>query len=215
MKNIKSLFNETDNVEEFSKGYFDYLHSLLKQLDTGAIAGFIGELETVRRNQNTIFFIGNGGSASTASHMANDFSLGSNACDDGLPLRSLALTDNSAVMTAVSNDHGYQNIFIHQLQVHYRPGDKLVAISASGNSPNVVAAAKWVKKQGGLTIGFVGFDGGKLKDICDITIHVKTPKGEYGPVEDIHIILDHLTYTWLWYQKRRKRETEISAAKNG
>ena len=160
---------------------------------------------SVSLNRDSVFFIGNGGSAATASHMSNDLSLGSHTCEDDLPFRSLALTDNAAVTTAIANDHGYDNLFVHQLRVHYRTGDKLVAISASGNSPNVIAAAEWVKKRGGIVIGLVGFDGGKLKNICDIAIHARTSKGEYGPVEDIHIILDHLIYTWLWYRKRKEK----------
>jgi len=205
MKNIKSLLNKPTNVRAFSKGYFDYLYSLLNRLNTDAIEKFIDELNAARTHQNTIFFIGNGGSASTALHMANDLSLGSRTYDKTLPFRSLALTSNTAVMTAIGNDHGYRNLFVYQLGIHYRPGDKLVAISASGNSSNVITAVKWVKKQGGTVIGMVGFDGGKLKNICDIVIHVKTAKGEYGPVEDIHIIMDHLIYTWLWHRKREEK----------
>ena len=105
-----------------------------------------------------------------------------------------------SVISAIANDDGYENVFVNQLKIHYRNGDKLVAISASGNSPNVVAASEWVKNRNGKVIGLIGFDGGKLKDICDIAIHVKTPEGEYGPVEDIHIIIDHLISNWLIYK---------------
>lgn len=204
MKNIDALFKETRDVQGFSKGYFRYISGLLNRLDTGKIASFIEELEDARLHQNTVFFIGNGGSATTASHMANDIALGARSGNDDLPFRSLALTDNVAAMTATANDYGYQELFVNQLKVHYQSGDKLVAISASGNSPNVIAAAKWIKKRDGKVIGLVGFDGGKLKEICDIVIHVKTKNGEYGPVEDVHIILDHLIYTWLWYRKPKK-----------
>jgi len=100
-------------------------------------------------------------------------------------------------MTAIANDDGYDNLFVNQLKIHYRDGDKLVVISANGNSRNVVAAAEWVKQCTGRTISIVGFDGGKLKDTCDIVIHVKTEKGECGPVEDIHMIIDHLISNWL------------------
>ncbi len=206
MGKIEKLFNETNDLKKFSKGYFDYISELLNQLDVSAVEAFIREIEKTYQSQNTTFFIGNGGSAATASHMANDLSLGLRNCNDLSPFRSLSLTDNVAVMTAAANDTGYDNLFICQLNIHYRPGDKLVAISASGNSPNIIAAAKWVKKRGGMVIGFVGFDGGKLKDICDIVIHVKTSKGKYGPVEDVHSILGHLMYTWLWYKKRKEQE---------
>ena len=206
MNNIERLFAEAGDVQRFSRGYFRYLSVLMKNIDTDAIAAFIEELETARRQQNTVMFVGNGGSAVTASHMANDVGLGPRTRDYELPFRTLALTDNVSVMTAIANDHGYDNLFVYQLRIHYKPGDKLVAISASGNSPNVVAAAEWVKKQRGKVIGLVGFDGGKLKDICDIVVHVETPKGEYGPVEDIHMILNHLLCTWLKCLMQKQRE---------
>ncbi|MCX5715878.1 MAG: SIS domain-containing protein [Candidatus Omnitrophica bacterium] len=163
----------------------------------------MGQLEEARKKQNTIFIIGNGGSAVTASHMANDFALGSRAGGHKSQYRALSLADNTAVITAISNDCGYDKLFVEQLKVHYRAGDKLVAISASGNSQNVISAAKWVKEQGGTIIGLLGFDGGKLKGICDIAVHIETPKGEYGPVEDIHMIIDHLIYTWLHYKAKK------------
>ena len=109
-------------------------------------------------------------------------------------------------MLAIANDDGYESLFVNQLRVHYRHGDKLVAISASGNSPNVIAAAEWVRKQGGVVMSLVGFDGGKLKDISDIVIHVKSEEGEYGPVEDIHMIMDHLLANWLQYKVQREQQ---------
>lgn len=202
MKNIEGLFGKASNIKEFSKGYFEYLTYLLDRLDSNAIAAFIDELKLARKNGNTVFFIGNGGSATTASHMVNDIALG--LFGGGQGFRALALTDNMSSMTAIANDYGYDNVFIRQLRAYYREGDKLVIISASGNSPNVITAGKWAKKKGGKVIGLTGFDGGRLKDICDIVIHVKTCKGEYGPTEDIHGILGHLIYTWLWYRKRHR-----------
>ena len=201
MKTIESLFNEASDIQQFSKGYFSYLSSLLDELYTNAIASFADEMVKARKNQNTIFFIGNGGSASTASHMANDF--GTDIRKKGgsdLPFRALSLTDNNAVMMAIANDDGYGNLFVNQLRIHYRPGDILVAISASGNSSNIVCAAEWVKEKGGIVMSLVGFDGGRLKEISDVVIHVKSQKGEYGPVEDVHMIMDHLLANWLQYK---------------
>ncbi|MBI1976672.1 MAG: SIS domain-containing protein [Candidatus Omnitrophica bacterium] len=190
--NISPDTTKAGNTRQLARGYFDYVAHLLKQLDTQAVADFVEQLKEARQRQSTVFLIGNGGSAATASHMANDIGIGVAAQDAGRPaIRAMALTDNVAVMTAVANDNGYQNVFVSQLKIHYRPGDKLVAISASGNSPNVVIAAEWFKKQGGTVVGMVGFDGGRLKKICDIVVHVETPTGEYGPVEDIHLILNH------------------------
>lgn len=205
MNNIERLFSESKDADGFVKGYLDYVSDLLNTIETQSIVSFIKELEEARKNRNTIFIIGNGGSAATASHMANDLALGSGIDKDNPPYRALSLADNTAKMTAISNDYGYDRVFVDQLRVHYRAGDKLVAISASGNSRNVIVAAEWVKNQGGTVIGLLGFDGGKLKDLCDVSICVKTPKGEYGPVEDVHMVIDHLVYTWLHYRERRDR----------
>ena len=197
MNNIKHILNESKDIQNYARGYLQYISELLKRVDTEKIALFIEELEKARINQNTVFFIGNGGSATTATHMVNDFGIGSRTGENANPYRVLALTDNIAKMTAISNDYGYNKMFVHQLKIYYKPGDKLVAISASGNSPNVVAAAEWVKKRSGRVIGLLGFDGGRLKNLCDIAIHIETPKGEYGPVEDLHMVVTHLVYMWL------------------
>jgi D-sedoheptulose 7-phosphate isomerase len=205
MNKIERLFKQSSDFREFSIAYFEHLYDLLKQLDTNAIVQLVHELENARFDQNTIFFAGNGGSAVTASHIAND--IGVDVLKKGgsdKPFRVLSLTDNTAVMTAIANDSGYENLFVNQLEIHYRDGDMLVVISASGNSPNVIAAVKWVRAHGGRTVGMVGFDGGVLKDICDVVIHVKTEKGEYGPVEDIHMIIDHLISNWLICKLQRK-----------
>ena len=137
--------------------------------------------------------------------MADDFGVDTlKRTKTNTPLRVLSLTDNAAVMLAIANDAGYDKLFVNQLQVHYQPNDKLIAISVSGNSPNVIAAAEWVKKQGGIVISLVGFDGGRLKEISDVAIHVKSMKGEYGPVEDLHLIMGHLTSYWLQYQIQKE-----------
>jgi len=112
----------------------------------------------------------------------------------------LALTDNTSVITAIANDVGYENIFLNQLKIHYRHGDKLLAISASGNSPNMVTAAEWIKKHGGRVISFVGFTGGKLKEISDVVLHVQSEAGEYGPVEDAHLVLNHILAHWFQFK---------------
>lgn len=205
MNNIEQGFEKSADFHAFAKNYFSYLYKLLEELDTSQIASFAREMESARQNCNTVFFVGNGGSAATASHMANDFGtdIHKRTLTDK-PYRAMSLVDNCAVMLAVANDTGYENLFVGQLKIHYRKGDKLIAISASGNSPNVVAAAQWVKKQGGTVIALVGFDGGRLKEISDVAVQVKALKGEYGPVEDIHLVLDHLVTYWLQYQIQKK-----------
>lgn len=201
MNNVEQIFKKSENIGDFSKSYFEYLHQLLNCLDLNAIEGLAVEIEKARTNKNTIFVVGNGGSAVTASHIANDFGtdiLKKSGTD--IPFCVHALTDNTAVMLAVANDDGYDRLFVNQLRIHYRQGDKLLAISASGNSPNVIVAAEWVKERGGVVMSLVGFDGGKLKELSDIVVHVKSNHGEYGPVEDIHLILNHLLANWLQHK---------------
>lgn len=184
-------------MKEFARDYFDYLAGLLHSIDTEKVQAFVDELESARQNQNSVFFAGNGGSAATAAHMVNDFGIDTTGMTEGIPpLRAISIVDNVPVLTAISNDRGYERVFTDQLRSLYQTGDKLVVISASGNSPNVVAAAEWVKARGGRVIALVGFDGGRLKDIADIVLHVRTQKGEYGPVEDLHMVVDHVIYSW-------------------
>lgn len=201
MSSMVKIVHESKDFKSFARGYADHISKLLGELDIASLEHLVKELEDAQKNQDTIFVIGNGGSAATASHMANDLGFGVHRHMDP-PLKVMSLTDNVSVLTAVANDVGYEQIFLRQLQLYYRPGDKLLVISASGNSPNIVIAANWVKQQGGKVLGFLGFDGGRLKGICDISVIVATAKGEYGPVEDIHMILDHLIHAWFWGKAR-------------
>ena len=164
--------------------------------------GYVPE-KSLRGTDETIFVAGNGGSAATASTIANDLGFDIIKKTKVLkPFKMFSLVDNVPVITAISNDVGYENIFVNQLKIHYKSEDVLILISASGNSPNVLNAAEWVKSRGGTIIGLLGFDGGKLKNLCDVKIHIKTKSGEYGPVEDAHLILNHVMAHW--YQNKLK-----------
>jgi len=203
MNNLDKIYKKTGlDVKSFSKNYVDYLITLLNELDHQKVEECVRELEEARQNGNTIFIIGNGGSASTASHIGNDFGLAvlkTSNKPNNKSYKAMPLTDNVSVISAIGNDSSYNDIFLDQLKVHYRKGDKLIAISASGNSPNLLSASNWVNQQGGKTIGWLGFDGGKLKEIVDIPIVVKSPKGEYAPVEDVHLIINHIIVTWMQF----------------
>jgi D-sedoheptulose 7-phosphate isomerase len=180
-----------------------YLTEVLAGLDREHIAAFAAELESTRMRENTVFLAGNGGSAATANHMSND--LGVDVQRKGQadpPYRVHSLTTNIPIMTALSNDVSYDAVFVEQLKMSYREGDLLVAISASGNSPNVVNAAEWVRERGGRVAGLLGFDGGKLLSLCDVYVLAETPKGEFGPVEDVHMIIDHLLGSFLQHAVR-------------
>lgn len=205
MNNLEKIFVESGTFKSYFHGYLDYLISVLKSLDDASIGRFTESLNSARLRGKTIFLAGNGGSASTATHMANDLGTDTLKYSKGKSaFRAQALTGNVAVMSAVANDDGYENIFVNQLRVHYRKGDVFVGISASGNSPNVVKAARWVKGKGGKVLSMVGFDGGKLKRIADEVIHVRTNKGEYGVVEDGHMIMEHLMANW--FQRKILKE---------
>jgi len=175
------------NSTQFSDDYLNYLTNLIAQLDRNHIAQFVDHVLEVRDNKQTIFFLGNGGSASTASHFVNDISLGSRQFEN--PFRAVSLCDNQAVITAIANDDGYENIFLQQLQTQAKPGDSMVCISASGNSKNLVKAVEWSKANGIYTISLTAFDGGYLKQHTDLNIHVPTKIGEYGPAEDLHMVI--------------------------
>lgn len=192
--------NEIDRIytadpAAFAAAYLDYVQSVFRGISPHEIGGFITTLLDARERGATIFFIGNGGSASTASHFANDLSIGTN--DYKRPFRAVSLCDNISIMTAVANDYGYDEVFTRQLRVHARAGDVLVAISASGNSPNLLHAFEYARGAGVRTVAITAFDGGRLKTMADQGIHVPTGPKEYGPAEDAHMMLDHLVGAYL------------------
>ena len=193
---MKMLNRKPGGPAGFARRYLDRLSDLLKSIDTEEVGRVAGVLAEARRRGRRIFLIGNGGSAATASHMANDLGIG---CKEhaGRRFQTISLTDNVPVMTAIANDSGYDEVFVGQLEYLLSPRDVVVAISASGNSPNVVRAVRYAARKKAVTVGFVGFDGGALRRLCDHVVWVKTPKGEYGPVEDIHMVLDHLLMSYL------------------
>lgn len=179
--------------EVFIKGYVEKLKNLLDAIDIDAISKIIDLFEETQDNGGIIYVIGNGGSAATASHMANDLNI-------GLKRRGIrkfnvvSLADNSSVGTAISNDIGFENLFYMQLEDVINKKDLLIAISCSGNSPNIVKAVNYAKEKNAKIIGCTGFGPSQLRELSDINFHVDTPKGEYGLVEDMHMILDHIIY---------------------
>jgi len=195
MNRVEELYEKQPTPTAFARAYLAYLAELCGKLDDQEIGRFIETILEARERSAQIFFIGNGGSAATSSHFANDIAIGTRSWDK--PFRAIALTDNVAVMTAIANDHGYEKIFVLQLRTLMQRGDVVVAISASGNSPNLIEAVEWANENGATTVGLTGFDGGKLRQAARIGVHVPTAKGEYGPVEDMHMVLDHLVGAYL------------------
>jgi D-sedoheptulose 7-phosphate isomerase len=186
---------QSKSKEIYAESYIKYLTEVLEKISSKEISDFIDILIEARSRGSSVYFIGNGGSAATASHFANDILIGTKSTN--LPFRAISLCDNQAIITAIANDYGYEYIFSQQLSALLKKNDVVVAISASGNSPNLLQAIDIAKQKKAITVGLVAFDGGKLKKMTDKSIHVPTLKGEYGPSEDAHMMLDHLVSNYL------------------
>jgi D-sedoheptulose 7-phosphate isomerase len=195
MNALDEMYLRHPGPAAFAKAYADYLGELFRTLDFARVAEFMSVMLAARERGSRVFFIGNGGSAATASHFANDFAIGTRCSEK--PFKAISLTDNVAQLTAIANDEGYEQLFVKQLEVQLEKGDVVVAISASGNSPNVVKALEYANARGNHTVALTGFvTGGRIAEIARTVIHVKTRPAEYGPVEDVHMFLDHLMGSW-------------------
>jgi D-sedoheptulose 7-phosphate isomerase len=180
--------------------YIKDLQKTLEKLPNQPIHEVIELLHNARLAGRQVFIMGNGGSASTASHFACD--LGKNTRSEDLPhFRVLALTDNMSLFSAYANDEGYENVFAQQLASFVQPRDVVIAISTSGNSTNVIRAIELANRVGAETVGFTGFDGGLLKPLVDWHINVESESVEQ--IEDLHLMLEHLICTVL----RRRMES--------
>jgi D-sedoheptulose 7-phosphate isomerase len=203
VNNVERLFRDRPSAVAFADGYLGYLSQVFARIDRDAIASFVAVLERARGEGATVFFCGNGGSAATASHFQNDLTRWRTD-----PMKVVSLTDNVAVITALGNDYGYDRIFVMQLEPLLAEGDVVVAISASGNSPNVVKAIEFANERKATSVGLTGFDGGRLGELCEIHVHVPSARGEYGPVEDAHMVLDHLVMSYLWEKWAHEGQSE-------
>ncbi|MBI2067968.1 MAG: SIS domain-containing protein [Deltaproteobacteria bacterium] len=184
--------------ESYAKNYRNRFIGFLQQLDLGAVATAAEVLMRACQEGRRIYLVGNGGSAAIASHFAIDFLNVNREWKGEKPFRVTSLADNLSVVTALGNDEGFENIFVRQLERYFEQGDVLIAISASGHSPNIINAVEYANRKEGITVGLVGFDGGVLKGLCRHLIHVATPVGEYGHVEDSFAFLDHLLTTYFF-----------------
>lgn len=183
--------------ETYLRGYFEELRASLDELVPSAVAAVLGVFERARLDHRQIFLVGNGGSAATASHMACD--LGKGTVDYSNPgltrFRTISLSDNTALITALGNDLSFDDIFAEQLKGLMNDGDVVVFISASGNSPNLVKAAHYARSRGGELVGLLGFGGGKLATLVDHALVVSSRN--YGLSEDMHLIVQHVLTQYL------------------
>ena len=169
--------------------YLDLEIDVLGKLDIKVINSLMNELESARIRNATIYIMGNGGSASTASHMVNDFNKGLSE-HIKQPFRFVCLNDNIATIMAIANDISYDAIFEFQLRGKLTKDDIVIGISGSGNSANVLKAIDMAKSVGAITVGITGYDGGKLAKIVDLSLNV--PAMSMQITEDVHMIFDHL-----------------------
>lgn len=182
------MSNPQSTLEICERYLFD-LTKAIESLDTTSIVSAVELIHKTHSTRHSIYVCGNGGSASTASHLACD--LGKNVVAKTRErLRIVSLNDNVAHFSAIANDLGYDQVFAEQMHNLVKEGDLIIAISASGNSPNIVLAAQLAKELGASVIGMTGFGGGTLAGMCDVSVHV--PINEYGPVEDLHLVVNHI-----------------------
>lgn len=187
----------------FIHRYLEQLEHTLAALPEDRIEQVVEILHEARLNNQQVFIMGNGGSASTASHFVCD--LGKNTRVKGVPnFRVMGLTDNMALFSALANDEGYENVFVQQLASHIQPDDIVIGISTSGNSPNVVNAVRLANEIRARTIGFTGFSSGALGELVELDLHVPSHIIEH--VEDIHLVLEHL----ICKELREKAEGMVS-----
>lgn len=176
-------------VRDFAGAYKDKLQTALDSIDLNSVSQAIEWLREARDNGRTVFTCGNGGSAATASHFVCDMVKGA-SFGKNTRFRIMALTDSLATITAYSNDVSYDCIFSEQLRNFAQPGDVLIAISGSGNSPNVVNAVEYANSIGCKTIGLTGRDGGKLGQLSQLQVRVNEP--HMGRIEDGHMVVCHM-----------------------
>ena len=188
--------NRKELLIDFLGSYKSRLIKLFDSIDVYMLEAIVTAMVNAFKDGNTMYVVGNGGSAATTSHIQADFRFFMRYFTNFRP-KVVALTDNVPIMTAISNDNSYEDVFVEQMKGMFNKGDLLLAISASGNSSNVVKAVEYAKELGGKTIAFCGFTGGKLKEISDMPLYTPNDDGDYGPIEDLHMILDHVLVNFL------------------
>lgn len=185
----------SDDSVVSAAAYFERLAEVIPKLPYDAIDAIAGALSQAVLEEQTIFVFGNGGSAASASHMMCDFNKGAIVAGQSRRPRVIALTDNVPLLTAWANDHGYEEVFSEQLKGLVRRGDVAFAISASGNSPNVVLALETARETGAFNVGVCGFNGGRMKRLCDLCAVV--PSDNMQVIEDLHHAMLHSIFTVL------------------
>lgn len=190
------------------RSYIVQLQSTLDLLPLHKISEAVSILYEARLAHRQVFIMGNGGSASTATHFVCDLAKNTRK-PDWPDFRVLGLSDNMALVSAYANDEGYENVFARQLASFVQPEDVVIGISTSGRSPNILEAIRLANDRGATTIGFTGFDGGDLANLADVNVHV--PSDCIEQVEDVHLMLEHLICTVLRERTKQAERHAIDA----
>jgi len=180
---------------DFFSDYSKRLQTLLAEAEWSGVAQLAADIHTCWMEKKQVFFCGNGGSAGNAIHLANDFLYGI-AKRPGGGLRVHALSANPAVITCLANDIGYERIYSEQLSVLADPGDVLVVLSGSGNSPNILAALDQAKAMQVKSYAILGYTGGKCKEMADVPIHFAVDDMQIA--EDLQLVVGHMLMQWLY-----------------
>jgi D-sedoheptulose 7-phosphate isomerase len=202
-----------DEASQFAQRYLNALTTALGNLALDQVGQVAELLWQTYQADRQIFVLGNGGSAATASHLVTDLTkgaLGHRGDAPARPVRALSLTDNLPLLSAWANDAGYDSVFLGQLRPFLRPADLVVGISASGNSENVLRAARYAREIGATTVALTGFGGGQLARLADLAIVVDS--NHYGVVEDVHMQIGHVV---CYYFRQRISATLEGAAAIG
>jgi len=186
------------SAKEYFFNYSEKLKELLSSFDWTVVQELANDIDVCWKEKRRVFFCGNGGSAGNAIHLANDFLYGI-AKRTGGGLRVLSLSDNPAVISCLANDLGYEYIFSEQLAVQANQGDLLIALSGSGNSPNIIRVIEQARIMNVKSYAILGFTGGKSKDIADVAIHF--PIEDMQIAEDMQVIVGHMLMQWLYLNR--------------
>lgn len=202
MNALETIYRQSQSPADFASQYCDHMHKVIGSLDSDAVAKLIGLVEQAGIDDKTVFLCANGGSAAVATHWVNDLS--ANSVVEGQPgFRVMSLTDNSSSVTALANDACFDDVFVIQLKANMRPGDLVIFMSVSGNSPNIVRAVDYANANGAVTVGCSGINGGALAANAQHSIHIPSTNDEYGPVEDMFSVIMHIVISYLIMKRGR------------
>lgn len=195
------------NFQDFVDGYYRQFVGAIENFDKTSLSPVLEVFDEVAKSGGTLWVAGNGGSAAISDHTVCDTTKG--AFVEGMPpVRSISLTSNISMLTALANDIDYEDVFSQQLTYYLKPGDAVLLVSSSGNSPNVVKACEYANSMDISTIAFTGFGGGKLKELARYSVWI--PVDNYGISEDIHQSLMHVITQYLRFRK----EEELAMVEN-